>query len=319
MGTHLPGGLVRDTSLPDQKLSLLASSLAAFLCVLWGANTVAIKFSLSGLGPFTSAAIRFGASALFLWAWARVSGESLGPRPGQLLPLLINSLLFTLQLSLVYVGFTLTSASRGALITNLQPFFLLFLAHFFLAGDRITFLKLIGLVLGFAGAACIFMDRSAMSADLKTGDLMLLAATFIWACSAAYTKHLIRSISSIQIVFYQLLFSIPLFALGAPLWDAPMVSRIDGGIVAAIVFQVVLTTSFAFVVWNRLLQTYGAVALHSFVFLIPVSGVLLAGALLGEPITDMILLALVLITAGILTVQIGHRRVAAAVLQNPPR
>jgi len=38
----------------------------------------------------------------------------------------INSLLFTLQLSLVYVGFTLTSASRGALITNLQPFFLLF-------------------------------------------------------------------------------------------------------------------------------------------------------------------------------------------------
>jgi drug/metabolite transporter (DMT)-like permease len=180
-------------------------------------------------------------------------------------------------------------------------------------------LKLIGLILGFAGAACIFLDRAAMSEDLMAGDLLLLAATFIWACSAAYTKHLIRSISSMQLVFYQLLFSIPLFALGAPLWDAPMVARIDGGIVAVIAFQVVLTTSFAFVAWNRLMRAYGAVALHSFVFLIPVSGVLLAGVLLGEPITDMILLALVLITAGILTVQLGHRRDVAAILHGPPR
>ncbi len=98
------------------------------------------------------------------------------------------------------------------------------------------------------------------------------------------------------------------------MWDSPMVSRIDFGIVAAIVFQVVLTTSFAFVVWTRLMQIYGAVALHSFVFLIPVSGVFLAGIVLGEPITEMILLALVLITAGILTVQLGYRRDMAALL-----
>jgi drug/metabolite transporter (DMT)-like permease len=287
--------------------------------MLWGANTVAIKFSLSGLGPFTSAAVRFGVSTFFLWAWAKLSGQSLRPAAGKLGPLLVNSLLFTLQLSLVYVGFTLTSASRGALITNLQPFFLLFLAHFFLTGDRITLLKLIGLVLGFTGAGCIFLDRSALNGDFMAGDLLLLAATFTWACNAAYTKHLVRSISSVQIVFYQLLFSVPLFALGAPLWDSPMVSRIDYGIVAAIAFQVVLTTSFAFVAWNRLMQTYGAVALHAFVFLIPVSGVLLAGIILGEPITEMILLALTLITAGILTVQLGHRREVAAILHGSPR
>jgi len=309
-------GLVSDTPSPDQKLSLYAAALAAALCVLWGANTVAIKFSLSGLGPFTSAAVRFGASTIFLWVWARISGRPLGPAAGQLRPLMINSLLFTLQLSLVYVGFTATSASRGALLTNLQPFFLLFLAHFFLAGDRITLLKLIGLILGFAGAACVFLDRAAISGNFMAGDLLLLGSTFVWACNAAFTKHLVRSISSVQIVFYQLLFSIPLLGLGAWLWDSPMVSRIDSGIVAAILFQVVLTTSFAFVAWTRLMQVYGAVALHSFVFLIPVSGVFLAGIILGEPITEMILLALVLITAGILTVQLGHRRDMGALLPN---
>jgi drug/metabolite transporter (DMT)-like permease len=258
----------------DQKLTILASAIAALLCVLWGANTVAIKFSLSGLGPFTAAAIRFGISTLFLWVWAKMTGRSLRPAPRQLRPLLINSLLFTVQLSLVYVGFTMTTASRGALLTNLQPFFLLFLAHFFLAGDRITPLKLIGLVLGFSGAACVFLDRQAGSGSFMMGDLLLLAATVFWACGAAYTKHLVKSISSVQIVFYQLLFSIPLFALGAPVWDAPMVSRV----------------------------------LHSFVFLIPVSGVLLAGMVLDEPITAMIVLALVLIVGGIFIVQLGQRR-----------
>jgi drug/metabolite transporter (DMT)-like permease len=125
---------VNDTLLPDQKLSLCAGALAGSLCVLWGANTVAIKFCLSGLGPFSSAAVRFGCSAGFIWMWAKVSGQRLKPGAGQLRPLLINALLFFVQLALVYVGFTMTSASRGALLTNLHPFFLLFLAHFFLAG-----------------------------------------------------------------------------------------------------------------------------------------------------------------------------------------
>mgnify|MGYP005842549857 CR=1 FL=1 len=297
------------------KLPLLPSALAAFLCVLWGANTVAIKFSLSGFGPLTAAAVRFAVSTLILWGWALAAGHRLRPAPGALRPLVVNSLLFTLQLSLVYVGFTMTHASRGALLTNLQPFFLLFLAHFFLAGDRITPLKLIGLVLGFSGAACVFLDRPGLDGHFMAGDLLLLASTLIWACSAAYAKHLLTHISSVQIVFYQLLFAVPLFALGAPVWDAPMVSGLSIEIAAAVLFQGVLTTAFAFVAWTRLMAAYGAVALHSFVFLIPVSGVLLAGVLLDEPISAMILLALALIVAGIVIVQLGQHREMAALLQ----
>lgn len=296
------------------KLPLVSSVLAAFLCVLWGANTVAIKYSLSGLGPLTAAAVRFGISTLILWGWARIAGHPLRPAAGHLRPLVVNSLMFTLQLALVYVGFTMTHASRGALLTNLQPFFLLFLAHFFLTGDRITPLKLIGLVLGFSGAACVFLDSPGLHGNFMAGDLLLLVSTLIWACSAAYTKHLLQSISSIQIVFYQLLFAVPLFAVGAPVWDAPMVSGFSYGIAAAILFQGVLTTAFAFVAWTRLMHAYGAVALHSFVFVIPVSGVLLAGALLDEPISAMILLALLLITGGIVTVQFSQHREMAALL-----
>lgn len=300
---------------PDQKLSPVSIALAAFLCALWGANAVVIKFSLSGLGPFTAAAIRFGLSTLVLGVWIRLSGQKLAPPAGRFVPLAVNSLLFALQLSLVYVGFTFTNASRGALLTNLQPFFLLFLAHFFLREDRITPLKLAGLVLGFSGAACVFLDRPGIAAGFMAGDVMMLLSTVVWALSAVYTKHLIQSVSAIHIVFYQLLFAIPLFALGALRWDSPMISRVNIEIAAAILFQVIFTTAFAFVAWNRLMKKHGTVALHAFVFLIPVFGVLLAGLLLGEPITAMIVVALALIAGGILVVQLGQSRELAAALR----
>jgi drug/metabolite transporter (DMT)-like permease len=301
--------------MPDEGLSLFSSAAAAALCVLWGANAVAIKYVLTGIGPFTSAALRFGLSALLLGAWIRLSGQKLSPPAGQMGPLLVNSLLFSLQLSLVYVAFTFTNASRGTLLLNLQPFFLLFLAHFFLRGDRITPLKLAGLVFGFAGAVCVFLDRPTFGTDFRAGDVMILASTLLWALSAAYTKHLIQRVSAIHIVYYQLLFSIPVFVLAAPLWDAPMVSRVSPGIVAALLFQVVFTTCLAFVAWNHLMKKHGAVALHTFVFLIPVSGVWLSGILLGEPISLMILLALALIAGGILVVQLGRGREQSAAMQ----
>jgi drug/metabolite transporter (DMT)-like permease len=296
----------------ERSLSLASSALAAGICALWGANTVAIKYSLEGFGPFTAAAVRFGLSLALLWVWAAATGRSLRPAAGSVRPLVVNAILFALQLALVYVAFTYTSASHGALITNLQPFMLLFLAHFFLTGDRITVLKLAGLVLGCAGAVCVFMDREGASDAVMLGDLLLLGATAVWAGSAAYTKHLVRNISSVQIVFYQLLFSIPLFGLAAPLLDAPMVGRVGSGVVIAVGFQVLLTTGFAFVAWTRLMEIHGAVALHAFVFLIPVAGVISAGLILDEPVTPMTLAALVLITAGILLVQLGQRREAAA-------
>jgi drug/metabolite transporter (DMT)-like permease len=296
----------------SQKLSLLASVLALFLCVLWGANTVAIKISLAGLGAFTAATLRFGTATLFLFFWARITGQPMVPEAGDWQALFINSLLFTVQLSLVYIGFALTHASRGALLTNLQPFFLLFLAHVFIPGDRVTPLKLLGLVVGFSGAACVFLDREGVSGDAMAGDLILLAATMFWAAGAIYVKRILATISSLHIVFYQMLFSIPFFALGALLWDAPMVARLDAEIIAVLVFQGLVTTSFAFVVWTRMIHRYGTVALHSFVFLIPVSGVLLAEVVLNEPITRMILTALVLIVSGIVLVQLGQRRELAA-------
>ena len=130
-------------------LTPLAGFFTVILCMLFGANTVAIKLAFTGLGTFTTAALRFSIAAGVLALWIGATGQTLKPPEGRGHQLVILALGFTAQLSLVYFALSKTNASRGVLLTNLQPFFLLFMAHFFIPGDRITVRKSLGLIYGF--------------------------------------------------------------------------------------------------------------------------------------------------------------------------
>jgi drug/metabolite transporter (DMT)-like permease len=294
----------------NQDFSFFVGIFTAFLCVIFGSNAVAIKFSFSGIGVFTTAAIRFSIAAIAIYIWARAVGQSLVLKKGQLCQLLILAALFAVQLSMFYFGLSKSNASRGTLIVNLLPFWILFLAHFFIPGDRITRRKFFGILLGFSGVAFMFAENKGVAADFRTGDLIILSATVIWSCSVIYLKRIISAFSAFQITLYSMGFAVPVFLLEALLWDAPMVSKLDFKIIGAVLYQSLITATFGFVTWNMLLKKYGAVALHSFIFIMPIAGVALGGLLLGEPITFKLLIALALIVAGILVVHLKPRKEA---------
>ena len=294
----------------NQDLSFAVGLVTIFLCAIFGSNAVAIKLAFSGLGVFTTAAIRFSIAALAIFVWAKVSGQTIGLKKGQLHQVLILSVLFAIQLSMFYFGLSKSNASRGTLIVNLLPFWVLFLAHFFIPGDRITGRKFLGILLGFGGVAFMFAETKGMAAGFRAAELMILSATFIWACSVIYLKRIIAGFSPFQITLYSMIFSVPIFFIEALLWDAPMVTHWDSKIIGALLYQSLVTAAFGFVAWNTLLQKYGAVALHSFIFIMPIAGVALGGLVLGEPITAKILIALVLIVAGILVVHLKPRKEA---------
>lgn len=285
-----------------------ACVFTVFLCMLFGANAVAIKISLSGIGPFTTAGIRFGVAAAVISVWARATGRSFGLKPGQVRHVLVIAILFTCQLSLFYIGLTRTYASRGTLVANLVPFFVLFLAHFAVPGDRMTLKKFIGILLGFAGVVFIFTEEQGLTADLRVGDVAVLCAAFIWSCNSVYVKRVIDDFDPFHLVLYPMVFAVPIFFLAGYLTDGPMIADLGIKVLASMGYQALVTASFGFVAWNTLLQKYGAVALHSFIFIMPVTGVVLGGWILSEPVTPHILLALVLISAGILVVHINPRR-----------
>jgi len=292
----------------NQDLSFSAAVFTACLCTLFGANAVAIKISLAGLGVFTTAGLRFAIASVVVFLWARITGQSFYIKKRQIHQILIISVCFTVQLSLFYLGLSKSNASRGTLMLNLQPFFTLFLAHFFIPGDRITIRKTVGILMGFSGVAFVFMEKKGVTADFHVGDLIILTATFLWSCNAVYTKRIIHAFLPFHMVFYPMIFAVPIFFLEGFLWDGAMISNIDAKILGALMYQGLVTASFGFLAWVTLLQKYGAVALHSFLFIMPMAGVLLGGLILNEPITFKILIALLLIVSGILVVHFKQKK-----------
>jgi len=297
-----------DAAPQNKDFSFLAASFTVFICMLFGANAVAIKISLEGIGVFTTAGIRFGIASVAIFLWARITGRSFEIKKEQFFQLIVIAIVFTVQLSLFYLGLSKSNASRGTLLVNFQPFFTLFLAHFFIPGDRITKRKIMGILLGFAGVAFVFLEKKGVASDFEVGDVMILAAAFLWSCNAVYTKRIISAFKPFQIALFPMIFSVPFFFLEGVLWDHHMIAFINSKIIGAMVYQSLVTASFGFVVWNSLLQRYGAVALHSFIFIMPITGVLLGGLILGEPITINILIAMLLIVAGILMTHIKQKK-----------
>ncbi len=300
-----------DKNLPqNRELSLWAAVFTILLCTIFGANAVAIKISLAGLGVFTTAGIRFSMAALAIFVWARYTGKSFRIKKARYGSLLIVCISFTVQLALFYLGLSHTNASRGTLMVNLLPFFVLFLAHFFIPGDRINSRKFWGIVLGFSGVAFVFLDWENLASSFRIGDCIILTAAVFWSCNIVYIKKIINDFEPFHLVLYPMIFAVPFYLLGALVWDAPMVTRIDPMIVGSLFYQGLVTAAFGFVAWNTMLQRYGAVSLHSFVFIMPVAGVVLGGLVLDEPITWNILVALVLIASGILVVHYRPQRLS---------
>jgi drug/metabolite transporter (DMT)-like permease len=296
-------GSVARSNDQHQPLSVPASLFAVLLCTLFGANAVALKIALTGLGIFTAAGIRFSIACIIIYLWARFSNQPIGLKKGRIHQLLILTLLFVAQIGLFYSGLSRTYASRAALIVNLVPFFVLLISHWFTPQDAITKKKLIGIIMGFTGVVFVFLEKKGITSEFQIGDMIILIATLLWACNGVYTKKIIPLFSPFQIVFYPSLFSLPLLFMGAFLFDTPMISFLSRRIILAILYQSLVTGSFGFVVWTMLLQKYGAVSLHTFIFIMPVVGVFLGGLILSEPITGNIITALVLIGAGIFITQ----------------
>jgi drug/metabolite transporter (DMT)-like permease len=292
----------------DRQLPFGPALFSAFLNVLFGINAVAIKFSLQGFGPFTNAGLRFAIAAAAITLWAVWAGQPLRVDRVQLRRLAVLSMMFITQIALFYLGLRRTTASHGVLISNLLPFVVLVLAHWFIPGDRITLRKLSGIVFGFAGVLCVVFDRHGLAADLQTGDMTILGAVLIWGASAVYAKKISATINPVVLSLYPMLPAVPVYLAASLLLDERMVGPVSTEVVLALLYQALVTASFGFIAWNTLIRRYGATALHSFVFVMPIAGVFFGVILLDEPLTLHILAAIALIVAGIVIVNGGRKK-----------
>ena len=284
----------------QEAIGLRAASFALFLCLFWGGLTPGLKIALEGVPPIAVAGWRFLLGLIVIWLWAVAKRVTLRLPRRQWLPLLIFALIFVVQISAINIGTQKTSANYAVILLSTSPLFVAVLAHLFLHDDRLSLRKLAGLLLAFLGVASVFLETPPIR-EMLMGNLLSILSGFLLAIIYVYGKFLLRNLTAIQIVFWEMTFGVPLFFILSALLE-PSERHVTVPVALSIFYQGAVVAGLCFVSWMKLLKRHPASKLTAFQFSIPVFGVILSWLILGEPITLRLVLGVAGVAAGIILV-----------------
>ena len=271
------------------------------LCVSWGGQQVAIKLVAADISPVMQAAIRSIGATLIVGLWTVVRGETLFGRDGTLWWGVAAGLLFAFEFLLIYWGLEFTHASRAVVFLYLAPFVVAIGTHYFVPDERLGAPQLAGLALAFVGIVVAFSESLTFSSrSLLIGDSMLVCAAIFWGATTVVIKAgPLAKVSASKTLLYQLLVSAMVLPVGSLALDEPGVVDVSERAIASLLFQTVWIASVTYLTWFWLIRRYPGPKLASFTFLTPLFGVLAGWAVLDEPLTTSLLVALAMVAAGV--------------------
>ena len=304
--------------------------LLVLVAVIWGSTWAAGRFLSYGLNednpatlsPATSAWLRyaFAVSVFFVW-----SISSRGERSFRFLPPNRESWVYSIWLGLLGTmayqllfmhGMSWTAAGDASLIIPMNPVFTVLLAVPML-GQRISARMSVGLLIGIAGVAVVvgWSPNSGIPIEHRIlGDLMVLLAALSWAATSNLTKIMLSwesGYSSLEIVVW---YSVTGWALLFPWviaenWGSSVPDPSSAEWIT-IAYLGVISTVLSYVLFAQGIELIGPTAASSYVFLVPVFGVLGGWLLLDEEIGASMILGFVLIVVGVTEVQRESERLS---------
>ena len=271
------------------------------LTFLWGFNYTAIKYSNQGVAPVFASTLRSIIASICGVIYCVTKGEKLFHTDIMLFHGFMVGLLFGLEFVCIYVGLLYTDAARSAVFVYMSPFVVAVGAHFLLKGDRLTFLKILGLLLAFAGVLTVFHGKpKTAKATMLIGDLLQIAAAFLWGATTLYIKRFMaEKVHPINTFLYQLFFSIPILFVASLVLEPRWIYKIDPYIAGSIIYQSVVVAFVTYFIWFKLIHSYSVSRLSAFTFFTPVFGVLFGVLFLHEELTVSLMVGLPLVCIGI--------------------
>jgi drug/metabolite transporter (DMT)-like permease len=285
-------------------LDLKAIITVIILASIWGFNHTAIKYSSQGISPVFASTLRSIIAAFCGGIYCVAKGERLFHSGIMLFHGIMVGLLFGMEFACLYLGLLYTDAARSVLFVYLSPFVVAVGAHLFLRGDRLTFLKISGLVLAFAGIFVVFQGRpKTANSNMIVGDVLEIMAAFFWGATTLYIKKFMAGkINPINTFFYQLFFSIPILFVTSLILESHWIYRIDLPIVASMLYQSVINGFISLLIWFKLIHNYSVSRLSAFTFFTPIFGTLFGTLLLNEEFTVSLMVGLPMVSMGIFIV-----------------
>lgn len=280
---------------------------------LWGATWVSGRLLARSLDPCCAAFLRFTVASAFLFLLScRAEGRLPRPPRGSLAGVFLLGLSGVFLYNILFFsGLKDIPAGRAALIVAASPAVMALFSG--LAwGERFGPLKVLGVILSFAGVAVVLAGddpRAVLSQGLRRGDLFILGCVVAWSVYSLAGSRVMRKISPLAAVTWScfigtaLLFPAALYR--GLLQAVPRATWADWG---NVVFLGVLATGVAFTWYYQAIKALGPSRAGVFINLVPVFAIVLGALVLAEPVGPALVFGTVLVVGG---VYLTNRRVPA--------
>lgn len=268
------------------------------LAAIWGGSFLLMKMGASEFGPFVTAFLRvLLASAMLLpLLWLRGQWPALRAKWRTIL--LVGALNSGVPFALF--GFAVLHINTGltSILNATTPLWAALVAWLWLR-DRPTPIRLLGLVIGFAGVAALAWDKATFKAGAAAPGLAVIAtllATLCYGIAASYAKKYLTGVPPLA--------SATGSQIGASLFLLiPAVTHVpahnpSGSAWLAIVLLAVFCTALAYILYFRIIAAAGPARAAAVTFLIPVFGVAYGAVFLHEAVTATMIVCGAIIVLG---------------------
>jgi drug/metabolite transporter (DMT)-like permease len=275
--------------------------------VAWGTTFAAVKIGLESAPPVLFAGLRsvLGGALMAVLAWRRTGWPRLAGQGREYTLLTVLNVLLFFGLQTVAIG--LLPSGLAAVLVYLQPVLVGLLA-WWLLGESMTGARIAGLVLGFAGI--VVVSGGAFAGDVSApGVGLAVASALLWALGTIVFKATDGRVDPWWAVALPFLAGGVLLTLVGLVVEGPEIGW-SPRFVAALAFAGFVGTALAWSLWFGLVAAGEAGRAASYIFFVPLVGVVVGAVLLDETLTASLLLGAVLVVLGVYLVNRRPHRMA---------
>lgn len=205
--------------------------------------------------------------------------------------------------TLIYKGLHHTSTTNALLLNSCIPVLIMLFAALFYQ-QKLQLLQIIGLILSLMGVLSIVLAGEItrlFSLSFNSGDLWVFSAMVCWALYTLWSKNIPPQINKIGLTALQILITIvalfPLF-----IWEiyTGHTITLSTQSIAGLLYVGVFPSIIAYLLYQFAVEKMGAMHAGLSIHLMPVFGVLLSIAFLGELFHLHHAIGIVLIASGLL-------------------
>lgn len=268
-----------------------------FLLVIWGVSWPIYKLAVVYSPPLLFAGLRALLGGLLITVIILRTHSKLRWRENwvkYVISALFNTILF---FGLHTIGLNYLPGGLFSVLVYFQPVLLGLFAWIWL-GENMTYVKVVGLMLGFVGIVIVSIDGLTTHISL-IGVLLGLLTAFCWALGVVYVKKVSVDVDAYWMVAMQFTIGgVVLLLLGTSMesWSAIEWSRTY---LFGLGFGGTLGIPVAYVIYYKLVNAGEASKVGVFTFLVPVISVFIGTVFLGEPITYKLIVGLLFVVISI--------------------